>query len=92
MEEQKYVYVTEAIASAILERTRVFPIYLHTNPDNSITAVFDDEPTEQKRQNIEDADETIILLEPGHFGDYQADAAPTLSVRFAFTAHPNIYR
>lgn len=92
MNNTKYADVTEAIASAILERERVYPTYLHSNPDNSFTAVFDDVPAPSVRSDIEKADKTITVLEPETLENRQpnVEAGINATVRFAFTEMPKI--
>ncbi len=83
MENTKFVRVSEAITSAILEREQVHPAFLHRNPDNTFKAVFAEEVTDVLRGQVEDADDTIVLFEPD-------DSEPT-EIYFGFIDEPTDY-
>lgn len=83
MEDTKFVHVSEAITSAILEREQVHPAFLHRNPDNTFKAVFAEEVTDVMRGQIEDADDTILVFEPD---DIEAN-----EIYFGFIDEPTDY-
>lgn len=83
MEDTKFVHVSEAITSAILEREQVHPVFLHRNPDNTFKAVFAEEVTDVLRGQIEDADDTILVFDP--------DEADAKSIYFGFIDEPTDY-
>ncbi|MGB7341455.1 MAG: hypothetical protein WBC91_21340 [Phototrophicaceae bacterium] len=92
MDNTQYAQVTEAIAGAILERERVRPTFLQSNPDNSFTAIFDDVPAPSVRADIAKADKTIVVLEPETIENRQpnVEVGINATVRFAFTEMPKI--
>jgi len=92
VEDIQLVRVSEAIASAILERERVYPTFLERNPDNSFTANFADDPAPKVRQRILDADKTIVLVEPEMVEARQPNTEPGLAatVRFGFIQQPKV--
>lgn len=80
MENQKFVHVSEAIASAILEREQVHPVRLHRNADNSFKATFSENVDDVLRGQVADVDPAILVFEP--------DDADSLSIYFGFMDNP----
>ncbi len=92
MENTKFVRVSEAVTNAILERKQVRPVFLHRNSDNSFTAVFDDKLEPGVREDIEESDKTIVVLEdkPVEAQQPVVQSSATATVRFAFTSQPEV--
>lgn len=80
MENQKFIRISEAIASAILERERVHPVFLVRNADNSFIATFTEEVDDVLREKLANVDPTILVFEPHDCG--------LLSMYFGFINHP----
>lgn len=80
MEKQKFVYISQSIASAILERERVYPVFLMRNVDNSFMATFIEAVEDLLLKRLADVDPNILIFEPpdGHL----------LSIGFGFTDQP----
>lgn len=90
MDKNQFAHVSESIANAILEREQVHPVFLHRNSDNSFTATFDEVPAPSVRQNLEDSDDMIVVLDVETVEARQPDKPYNPSnIRFAFVAQPS---
>jgi len=92
MNFEKYERITEATANAVLDRAGVTPDLLHSNADNTFTAVFNDEPMLEAQKLLKNADKAIQVLMPEPLESDEPMVTPNMTseVRFGFIVVPDI--
>lgn len=92
MNLSKYVTVTSAIASEVLEKADVTPSTLLSNRNDTFTAIFNDIPMSEAGDMVSNADNTIRVEMPEPLEYDQPTVEPTLKseVTFGFVAEPSI--